>query len=421
MFGEVKDLDAVLINFLDDKELLALSSVNKYFNNLCSGDDFWKSKVMRKKKVHEPPKGKSKIIYFGVSHLYDFADKIAKAQDIVILDWLKDMLVFPKTLHCSKLPIPKVLDWLHQNERSFTVNNLNIAIQNNQWDVVGWLISKGIKPQNPEEFNILTKSGKVELLELLSTGNLLPTTYRYAIENNHLKVVEWMYEKGISITQDNASSALSNDKVDILRFFLSKNIKPNNFYDVKSVEMIQMLEKNKIFFTEKDVERAISYGNIIILSYLKEQGMKYEEKHIDLALVGGTESIEFFMGCGLSPSQDKVNEIFMRKGLREDNSTIKLLLKKNIYPDLSIMLSIMVKKYIARKIYEMKAKEKKACCKAREKYSKRNKRHYSHIFCEEHHKLCDECQKYVYYENCNQERCGECEYESYDTQKYYSE
>ena len=45
-----KDVDLVILNQLNDRDLFSICQVNKYISSLCN-EDFWKKKFMRKYRI----------------------------------------------------------------------------------------------------------------------------------------------------------------------------------------------------------------------------------------------------------------------------------------------------------------------------------------------------------------------------------
>jgi hypothetical protein len=47
-FSKIKDVDLKILSELDDKSLFQTCMTNKYINNICSNEDFWRNRYIKK-------------------------------------------------------------------------------------------------------------------------------------------------------------------------------------------------------------------------------------------------------------------------------------------------------------------------------------------------------------------------------------
>ena len=48
MFTGIRDLDLEILSKLDDRELGRICSTDKYFRQLCTNEDFWRNRVVKR-------------------------------------------------------------------------------------------------------------------------------------------------------------------------------------------------------------------------------------------------------------------------------------------------------------------------------------------------------------------------------------
>jgi hypothetical protein len=348
MFGEVKDLDGVLIKYLDDSTLLKVSATNHYFNNLCS-DNFYKEKVLRAKNVKDIPKNKAKIIYFGINNLYDFANKIASVEDFEILEWLKSMGIFPMTLYASKYHSTKVLDWLVQNERSFTPLNFHEAVDNGRKDVADWLIAKNIYPVC-EDVDMIAGTDWTDVLDIVMNRGILPKSINNAVKNNSLASVKWCMNH-MKMSDRDLCLCLEYNRIEMVEYILQNDkdfsLKCRGILEhAKSFEMIKLLESRGLEINEVAIYDSIYAKNILVLSYLVDK-LVTTTKYIDYALYHlNYEVCKYLMALGVKPSVVGVNNFYysmenMVRNTRKNNEEVYynisyLLLSYNIDPPADI-------------------------------------------------------------------------------------
>jgi len=377
MIPGVQDLDKLILNFLDDKSLLNLSSTNKYFNLMCNNEDFWESKILEKKNFRYIPKGKNKIIYYGLSDLYDFADKIVKVEDYEILEWLKSMYIFPNTLKCCKYDNLNILEWLFKNQRNFTSVNIGEAINGEQPEVIKWLIDKGIDPSYKNVNDIVGK-GYIEIIEILLSKNIVPKTVSEAIFYDRPAIIKYLINKDISFSPEDINEIAGAGYIDILDMLYERNIIPTSFVkaisknkikvvewliekkirinvsdvrDVNNFEILDLLENYGIVLPESEIEEIIYIENIIMLSYFHRKGL-LNNSHVNKALDKlKMKCVKFFIDVGIYPDQSCVDYFYERMTHNKISiiENVKVLIKREIFPTKITVNNIFLE--FLRKIY----------------------------------------------------------------------
>lgn len=100
---------------------------------------------------------------------------------------------------------------------------LNIAIKNNNLDIIQWLKTIGIYP-NRDDINLAVSIGNIKILtSMIEKHDYNMDLIQYASLKGNIYVARWLIEKGYVITSTAVVNAAKNGHTDVLKLLLDNN------------------------------------------------------------------------------------------------------------------------------------------------------------------------------------------------------
>jgi hypothetical protein len=211
LFTYISDVDIIILNNFNDKDLLALCQVNKYASNLCNNDDLWldriryyfNSQVLKNKRADVS----WRQYYFNiinqiVANPNYHANAACRLGNLRVLRLLKDYgyeNIGDYADVVAQYDHPEVLQWMIENDVVPTSVVIDLAIQYDFMDLLVWLAIRDILPDS-DSLAIIAGNGDLELLQYYADNyDLLPdeNAATAAKHEGQDEVVEWLAEKDI--------------------------------------------------------------------------------------------------------------------------------------------------------------------------------------------------------------------------------
>ena len=189
-FTGIKDLDLLTLSYLKDEDLLNMCLVNKYVNNLCKDENFWRNRTQNKFKYASEVKNPDKswrnyylqlISISSKNNIEELSSELiaaSKRGDLDIVKYLLSIKKFPwRALNQSlgyaaafgKLDIVKVLHEKGANIQDTDDFALKWAASNGHLDTVKYLVENhaNISAENNFALKAATKNGHFKITKYL--------------------------------------------------------------------------------------------------------------------------------------------------------------------------------------------------------------------------------------------------------------
>jgi len=203
-----KDPNLVILDKLDDKSLISFCLVNKAANELCSNDDFWRNRFIRKageeSLQYKSPEKTWKQFYLQILKYWDPNNNEA-------------MKAAAKAGHKD------VVDFFISKGSKYWQGGMEGAAEGGHKDLVDFFISKGAKYW---QFGLqaAAKGGHKDLVDFfISKGARWWDMAMYsAAEGGHKDLVDFFISKGASDWQLGREGAAAGKQRELYNFFLRK-------------------------------------------------------------------------------------------------------------------------------------------------------------------------------------------------------
>ena len=193
--SKYKDIDLLILEKLNDKDLLVICQVNKYMKDLCNDNNFWRNRFETKFGKDIAQKPINKEYYFEV---LKFANNYKKLNPIDKLTRFMDAITM------KRLDLLKVIDDKNRiNENIANIYPLDYAIYVGNLNIVKYLIKNGAKmglgvKNFLKEASALNKLNIVKYLveEHGDKNQIGVAAIEVAIERGYFDIVKYLIEKG---------------------------------------------------------------------------------------------------------------------------------------------------------------------------------------------------------------------------------
>ena len=176
--------------------------------------------------------------------------------------------LFNRAYFCKNLNIMK---WLYEHDCLWT--NAAHAVYCDDMEIIRWLHSVNFEFTKNEFINAI-RSGNMEFIEFMY--KLVPLSdylIDEAIETNNLNILKWLIERNCPVEED------------ILYYIAFNN---------GNLDIVQYLYDNNFEISDGVINEQIMEGNMKNVNFLHELGIKFVEKHAQLAAEAGNfEMLEF--------------------------------------------------------------------------------------------------------------------------------
>ena len=319
--GEQEDLTVLLLSsYVED--LLPLSVVNKFNNELLNDGKFWNTKFRRWNSTFILPLCGSYKRYIELYQIVDDDIKLLscaeKYEYIEVLEFLVKQKKSIFTTGANLLAKYGRLDLLQQLRFTYPDGRgVVMALKNNHHNVAKWVCEKIIIYPDPEQVIIhnlfetiknsflnhpndkeikeyctaACKYGRDDLLDWCADYNAFPTVAMIdtAARNGHLHILKWAVKNKIFPTPLGSELALISGHVDVVLWIKTLNIYPanlciSNIIDNKRYKILNILLENGIGPSSNDYQVVVKLNDQEIVEIFLRYGYKPDYHVIDEAI-----------------------------------------------------------------------------------------------------------------------------------------
>lgn len=158
---------------------------------------------------------------------------------------------------------------------------VEIAASNNRLDIVEWLLERGYTSTS-ESIYYACQTGNLEMLKLLLTDQEIDShAMIIAAENNNINIINFLYDKGISVTYPIIKAAVENGFFELTKWLYSLLDNEKSYYHTRTIFLADIaIEKNyislakwliaekKLYITYSSLISCVTNGNLGMLLIL---------------------------------------------------------------------------------------------------------------------------------------------------------
>jgi hypothetical protein len=184
MLTGIKDLDLLIIEYLDDKDILNCSLVNKYFHKICNSKILWNKRLLKYYKKYQMNIPNPKKHYFYIkkyfnNQLHDTLCKLSQQGEKDVLYYFLKFLEKDDDIYIEYLE-----DCMYH------------ASVSNHFDIIQFCIQEG--------------------------ANDFDSCMSGAAIGNHIDLIEYYIKKGANDWNYGLYGAIESKNTELIQFFLDK-------------------------------------------------------------------------------------------------------------------------------------------------------------------------------------------------------
>ena len=200
---------------------------------------------------------------------------------------------------------PHGMSYQGQYRTLYALPPMEEAIRNNRVDQVLLLLRKGIK-LTQKEVDLAAETGNLRLLNLFAEQGIFPDWRGYvnAARNEHLDVLDWLWNHKIEIPEEIISESRANS-IPVLIWLKNHGV-PLDEWTANSVtqnlKVLDWLESQGILPNVHGANLAAARGDWRFLEWMAKRGIYPNEEGIEEASAGHLDVIKWIVSLGVRPS-----------------------------------------------------------------------------------------------------------------------
>lgn len=256
-------------------------------------------------------------LYQLLNEIYSRYYDIDTKHQLKIFKWLADkgFIFDEKMTEVANIAIAdknfELLDWLIQKGVLPSESGANIAVRIRDLKLLNFLAERGVLPSD-NLYGVLQLSGwekgtspnvdylyqslkksDFELIEFAIRNGILPEPYTISslIKDNSWKTLEWLFKKGIKINPNinDVNRAAYNNNFEMLNLLASQGILPtqssaNIALSYNHLEMLDWLANYNILPEVEGANWVVEQGNWKLLNWLESKGVLPDSRGAELAV-----------------------------------------------------------------------------------------------------------------------------------------
>lgn len=254
-----RDVDTIILSYIDDETLFNTVTLNTYFNDICNDNYLWKLKIDR--------------LYPGLPIPIEYYDK---KKDVYIL--CKDPPHSIANFAAENGYVEVVLYFINNYKIHPSQEYVGLATKNGHINVMEILLQLNIRPLQ-DYVNDVASNGDLDMLKLLERYDIFiyDTGVKNAIINDHLNILEHINKTRKRYLSPRVAAAYG--KVEVLKLFIELDIHLDQECANKAaywgyIEVLELCELYNIFSDQKTADYAATKGQLHVLQWLISKNIK---------------------------------------------------------------------------------------------------------------------------------------------------
>ena len=219
----IKDLDVIILNKLEDKDLVNICQINKKADEICKDQGFWLNRILTKfpnltLDILNKYKGNRSWSDYYIYDLRSVGSRFGKNMNQEVLEAARN----------GRLDHVIILS----NQGARDNNTITIAAANGHLNVLKYVVEKGAYIHFNEEAGLryASKNGYLDVVKYLVEKGadihaMWDFSLRHASDNGHLEVVRYLVENGADIHAEDdtpVTAAYRNGHMDVVGYLVEK-------------------------------------------------------------------------------------------------------------------------------------------------------------------------------------------------------